>query len=127
MRYPTLSPSRSRSSSSRLSPVRNRSCLPYARAGLTERQAPRRPPDRFTFGPRPGDIDRVASMGLGAWLRRQLASDLPDAEVQKRLAGDPAFAMSSQEIVARYPNPELIRAQAYRREDGPRQEVPGGA
>ena len=37
---------------------------PWRRAGLTDRQAAAHLLDRFTFGARPGEVERVAAMGL---------------------------------------------------------------
>src|SRR5579862_9592897 len=34
--------------------------------------------DRLTFGPRPGDVDRVKRMGLKKWLDQQLHPDRMD-------------------------------------------------
>ena len=48
--------------------------LPWAAAGLTERQAAAHLLDRFAYGPRPGDIDRVLSLGLEVWLEEQSAT-----------------------------------------------------
>ena len=60
--------------------------LPWEEAGLTEREAAAHLLDRLTFGPRPGDVDAVVEMGLEAWVERQLAGDLPDRELERRLS-----------------------------------------
>jgi Protein of unknown function (DUF1800) len=42
--------------------------------------------DRFTFGPRPGDVDRLVAMGTDAWLERELhPASIPDAAGQAAL------------------------------------------
>ena len=44
--------------------------------------------DRLTFGPRPGDIDRVKRMGLKKWMNQQLHPD--------RLAENPVLETHSR-------------------------------
>ena len=60
--------------------------LPYAEAGLTEREAAAHLLNRFTYGARPGDVDRVVEMGLETWLDRQLNADFLDKSLKKKLA-----------------------------------------
>ena len=46
---------------------------------------------RLTYGPRPGDIDRVRHVGLGSWIDQQLhPSTIDDAELDRRLPDAPA-------------------------------------
>ena len=63
-------------------------CAPVA-ARLTERTKPltaprptdspnRRLADRLTFGPRPGDLAEMESLGQEVWIKRELAADRPD-------------------------------------------------
>ncbi|RMH16307.1 MAG: DUF1800 family protein, partial [Acidobacteria bacterium] len=82
--------------------------LPWREAGLTERQAAAHLLDRFAYGARPGDVDRVVAMGLETWLERQLAGDLPEPELERRLAWLPSLRLSTREITQRYPNPGLV-------------------
>ena len=86
--------------------------MPWKEAGLTERQAAAHLLDRFAFGPRPGEVDRVVAMGLDRWLDRQLAGGLPDAKLAARLAAYPALEMSPPEILRRYPLPGTVLAEA---------------
>ncbi|MBF2097975.1 MAG: DUF1800 domain-containing protein [Gloeomargaritaceae cyanobacterium C42_A2020_066] len=58
--------------------------LPYRQAGLTERQAALHLLNRFSFGPRPQEVDQVVQMGLNRWLDTQLAQR-PDPDLQNRL------------------------------------------
>ena len=41
--------------------------MPYAQAGLSERQAAAHLLSRFTFGAKPGQIDEVLTKGLDNW------------------------------------------------------------
>ena len=45
--------------------------MPYKQAGLTEKQAALHLLNRFTFGPRPGDVDKLVYMGLENWLEQR--------------------------------------------------------
>ncbi len=63
--------------------------LPWRDAGLDERQAAAHLLDRFAYGPRPGDVDRVVAMGLEDWLEQQFRGGLYDPEIERRLPRDP--------------------------------------
>ena len=39
---------------------------------LTERERVLQMLDRFTFGPRPGDVDHAVAMGVGNWFEQQM-------------------------------------------------------
>ncbi|HBL30606.1 MAG TPA: DUF1800 domain-containing protein [Acidobacteria bacterium] len=47
--------------------------FPWQEAGLTEREAATHLLNRFAYGPRPGDVDRVLATGLERWFEQQLA------------------------------------------------------
>jgi uncharacterized protein (DUF1800 family) len=94
------------------SPERSR--LPYAAAGLTGRQAAAHLLDRFTFGPRPGDVDSVLALGPDAWLDAQLAGDLSDPVLDSALAGIASLGLSEEEIARTYPQRATLVAQAIR-------------
>lgn len=59
--------------------------------------------NRLTFGSRPQDIERVLNMGIEDWFEQQLAGNMPDEQVNARLAKVSALTMSSQDIVDTYP------------------------
>jgi len=62
---------------------------------------------RFTYGPRPGDVDRVRAMGLGVWLERQLAPDsLADDAVDVALRELPTPRLSIADLLRQFPRPE---------------------
>lgn len=90
------------------------SLLPYAAAGLTERQAAAHLLDRFTFGARPGDVDSVLARGLDAWLEDQLDGALPDPSLESMLAALPSTGMSEEEIVRMYPRRTALIAMAVK-------------
>ncbi len=103
-----------RQPSSTSEPHRSSLRLPWKEAGLTERQAAAHLLNRFAFGPRPGEIDQVVAAGLDRWCERQLAADLPDPNLDARLRGLPALALSQADMVRVYRTPAQILAEAVK-------------
>jgi uncharacterized protein (DUF1800 family) len=65
---------------------------------------------RFTFGPRPGDLDGVRAMGLEKWFDQQLRpAAIDEADLQARLAEFPAMQWNPQELLFRAPSNAIIR------------------
>jgi len=91
-----------------------RTGLPYQEAGLTHKQAAAILLDRFAFGARPGEIDRVVAQGLENWLEEQLSGNRPEHELVGRLAPLKTLTLSGREIATTYPGPGTVRAQAIR-------------
>ena len=66
--------------------------------------------DRFTFGPRPGDLEAVRAMGLEKWFDRQLhPENLDETALNARLAQFPAMQWSVPTLMYRYPSNAMIR------------------
>ena len=66
--------------------------------------------NRFTFGPRPGDVAAVQAMGVRKWFEQQLnPSSLDDSALDARLTMFPAMQMSQAELMERYPSPQKLR------------------
>jgi hypothetical protein len=66
--------------------------------------------NRFTFGPRPGDVEAVNAVGLDKWFERQLHPDgMDETELNARLARFPAMQWSTQNLLYRIPSNALIR------------------
>ncbi len=76
--------------------------LPYKAEGLSKEQAAAYLLERFAFGARPGEVEKVAKMGPKKWLAQQLKGNLPDAELDKRLEAFPALKMTQEEMAAVY-------------------------
>jgi uncharacterized protein (DUF1800 family) len=71
--------------------------------------------NRFTFGPRPGDIAAVQAMGLKRWFEQQLnPSSIDDSALETRLEMFPAMKMEQAEMVRRYPSPQVLRQMIAR-------------
>jgi uncharacterized protein (DUF1800 family) len=86
--------------------------FPFREAGLDERQAAAHLLDRFAFGARPGEVDRVLAMGLETWFARQLAASLAESGLEPRLRNLDALALPARELALRYPDPGLLRGMA---------------
>ncbi|HEY6374527.1 MAG TPA: DUF1800 domain-containing protein [Edaphobacter sp.] len=79
--------------------------------------------DRFTYGPRTGDLERVRAMGLSAWFSQQLSpSKIDDTALDARLEAYPAMHLSLPQLMERYPTQGMVRAAMNGRGPG----IPGG-
>ena len=77
--------------------------------------------NRFTFGPRPGDVERVRAMGLDKWFEQQLRPEkIDDQALEARLSNFPTLAMSTREMVEKFPPPQLVKAVAEGKAPMPR-------
>ena len=66
--------------------------------------------NRFTFGPRPGDVAAVEAMGLQEWFERQLnPASIDDTALETRLEMFPAMKLQQAELMRRYPSPVVLR------------------
>ena len=66
--------------------------------------------NRFTFGPRPGDLEAVRAEGLDNWFNQQLhPKSIDESALYTRLAQFPAMQMSVQDLINRYPSNALAR------------------
>jgi uncharacterized protein (DUF1800 family) len=77
--------------------------------------------NRFTFGPRPGEVDRVSQQGVDRWFEQQLQPEkIGDANLDARLAPLRTLRMDAREIVANFPPPQVIKAIVDGKEAIPR-------
>lgn len=88
--------------------------FPYREAGLSDRQAVAHLLNRFTFGPRPGDIDRVVALGPEQWLEKQMKQNRDEPAVVEKLKSLGVLNLSIEEIAKSFPNAGLILTEAYR-------------
>jgi uncharacterized protein (DUF1800 family) len=66
---------------------------------------------RLSFGPRPGEVDRVAAMGVHKWIDLQLHPDkIDDSSLVARLAPLRTLRMDTREIVENFPPQPVIKA-----------------
>jgi len=69
--------------------------------------------NRLTFGPRPGDVEQVMTMGVDRWIDLQLHPDkIADNDVAARLAPLRTLRMTSKEILEDFPDGQMIRRVA---------------
>jgi uncharacterized protein (DUF1800 family) len=69
--------------------------------------------NRLTFGPRPGEVDRVAAMGVDKWMDQQLHPDrIDDHALDARLAPFRTLHMDTHQIVEDFPPQQVIKAVA---------------
>ncbi|HYV66978.1 MAG TPA: DUF1800 family protein, partial [Myxococcales bacterium] len=62
---------------------------------------------RLTYGPRPGDLERVRAMGVSAWIERQLRPEtIDDSATERALAELPALRMPITEALRQFPRPD---------------------
>ncbi len=84
--------------------------FPYAKAGLTERQAAAHLLSRFTYGAKDGDVDKVVKIGLERWFQQQLDAKLPDDTLKDMLNNFDAINLSNTQVSNTYPrNGQLLQ------------------
>ena len=81
--------------------------MPYAQAGLSERQAAAHLLSRFTFGAKPGQIDEVLSKGLDNWFEQQLNAVAPETRDLKQ--DYEALFMKYEDVQKKYLNPAQLK------------------
>lgn len=81
--------------------------------------------NRFTFGPRPGDVGAVRSIGLDAWFESQLhPASLDLSDLNSRLAQFPAMQLSTEDLLYRLPSNALLRQMTNRNLGAPQADLP---
>jgi uncharacterized protein (DUF1800 family) len=76
--------------------------------------------NRLAFGPRPGDVQRVAQMGVEKWIELQLHPEkIDDSALQARLAPLRTLRMNTRELVENFPPNQVIRRVANGKADVP--------
>lgn len=70
--------------------------------------------NRLTFGPRPGDIERVKKIGVKKWIDRQLHPERLNENpvLDAKLAPLETLRLEQQELTEKYPPPQKIVAVA---------------
>jgi uncharacterized protein (DUF1800 family) len=95
-----------------------------ARLGFPEQKRALHVLNRLTFGPRPGDLERVKAMGVDQWIEQQLHPEkINDSELDARLRSLPTLTMSTPELIEKFPPPEVIRAIANGKQSLPSDRV----
>ena len=67
---------------------------------LTEEERATHALNRLTFGPRPGDLERVQAIGVKKWIEMQLNPEqIDDSLLEARLQSFPAMHLSQQDLL----------------------------
>src|SRR5664280_1511791 len=81
-----------------------------------ERQRALHALDRLTFGPRPGDVQSVAAIGVDKWIEQQLHPEkIDDSAMQARLASYRTLQMNSREMLLNFPPDPVINLMQARK------------
>ncbi len=69
--------------------------------------------NRLAFGPRPGDVQRVAQMGVEKWIDQQLHPEtIDDSALDARLTGFRTLRMDCRELAENFPSEQLVKQVA---------------
>ncbi len=83
---------------------------PERQAPLTQQERVLHVLNRFTFGPRPGDVEAVEKMGAQVWFLQQLQPEkIDDSAFEQRMKEYPALRLSQDELMKRFPSQQMIR------------------
>jgi uncharacterized protein (DUF1800 family) len=83
---------------------------PERETPLTQQERVLHALNRFTFGPRPGDVEKVEQMGLQRWFVQQLQPEtIDDSAFEQRMQEYPALKLSQDELMKRFPSQQMIR------------------
>ncbi len=76
--------------------------------------------NRLAYGPRPGDVERLATEGVGTYIARQLRPKaIPDEDVARRLAAFPTLSRTIPELQKEYPRPAEVARELGLSKDDP--------
>jgi len=94
---------------------------------LTERERALHALNRLTFGPRPGDVERVLSLGVDSWIAEQLVTaTAPDDALEAKLAPLRTLKMQPLEMLTAFPNGNLVRQVMDKKKPYPNDPVLAG-
>ena len=80
---------------------------------LTEEQRALHALNRLTFGPRPGDLQKVMDTDVDDWIERQLHPDeISNSVLDGKLGQFRTLRMSIRDMVQTFPNNNLVKAAA---------------
>ncbi len=86
---------------------------PTATQAMAEEERTSHALNRLTFGPRPGDFERVEAIGVKKWIELQLNPEqIDDSLLDARLQNFPAMHLSQQDLLQKFPSAAVIRAVA---------------
>jgi uncharacterized protein (DUF1800 family) len=84
-----------------------------AEQSLSVRERAQHMIERFSFGARPGDLEKVISFGPEQWFEQQLQPEaIPDKAAEARLAPLRSIRMSAAELATNFPPNSVLRQVA---------------
>jgi uncharacterized protein (DUF1800 family) len=90
--------------------ARNKKSLPEE---MTEHQRALQALNRLTFGARPGDVERVAAMGVDRWIDLQLHPEkIDNSALDARLAPLRTLRLDTHSLLENFPPPPVVKAVA---------------
>ena len=96
--------------------------LPQIASPLTRDEQTLEVLNRFTYGPRPGDLEKIRSIGLSKWFSEQFnPQSIDDSALDRKLTDYPAMKLPVGKMMEMYPDAQMIRAAMNGRNG-----VPGG-
>src|SRR5215467_12861973 len=89
-------------------------------ASLSEHDRALHALQRLTFGPRPGDIEKVLALGVDNWIKQQLdPAKISNSVLDSRLAQYRTLRMQPRELAQAFPTYQMIREAAERKRGMP--------
>ena len=108
---PANSPTTSKSGSNSIGATPSRHAA--APAKMTEEQRALHALNRLTFGPRPGDLQKVMDTDVDDWIEQQLhPEEISDSVLDGKLGQFRTLRMSTHDLVQTFPNNNLIKGAA---------------
>ena len=91
---------------------------------LTEQERVLQALNRFTFGPRPGDVAAVERVGVQRWFEMQLHPErVDDSAFGVEMGQFPAMGLPAEQLKLRFPSVQMIRQMSKRGESVPSDPV----
>jgi uncharacterized protein (DUF1800 family) len=67
--------------------------------------------DRFSYGPRPGDLAKIRAVGAKGWFAAQLdPQKIDDSALDLKLANYPAMQLPLEKLMEQYPTNQMVKA-----------------
>jgi uncharacterized protein (DUF1800 family) len=99
----------------------------HASTALTEHDRALHVLNRLTFGPRPGDIEKVMDAGVDNWLEQQLQPDkIPNPLLDSKLAPYRTLQMQPRDMLQAFPNGHMITEAAQGKRPLPSDPIQSG-
>jgi uncharacterized protein (DUF1800 family) len=92
---------------------------------LTPRERATQLLNRFTYGARPGDVERVIALGSDKWFEQQLTpATIPDPVMDRRLNDYPTINMTAEQLLSIFPARNAISLVAQGKRPYPADPIP---